>query len=100
MGKRVVYLRGDCPEWEEAEIVFVTPERLATESGQQELRLMLLEGVAAIAVDEAHCLCEWGLGFRPSYLKMGEVVCRAFAELRSRGKAEASTDLCHRDSHA
>lgn len=48
-------------------IIYVAPERLGTESF---LRLANDISVALVAVDEAHCISQWGQDFRPSYLKI------------------------------
>lgn len=52
-------------------IVYVTPERLESDSFRRfcaSLKLTL------IAVDEAHCVSQWGQDFRPSYLQICEFV--------------------------
>ena len=48
-------------------ILYVAPERLASERF-----VALLQGrrIALLAVDEAHCISEWGHNFRPEYLKL------------------------------
>lgn len=45
-------------------LLFLSPERLAMEGLQQALARV---GVKRIAIDEAHCVSEWGHDFRPEY---------------------------------
>ncbi|MDO5603863.1 MAG: DNA helicase RecQ [Paracoccus sp. (in: a-proteobacteria)] len=49
-------------------LLYMAPERLA--SGGT-LPLLRRAGVTAIAVDEAHCVSQWGHDFRPDYLRIG-----------------------------
>ncbi|WP_134725010.1 DNA helicase RecQ [Paracoccus luteus] len=51
-------------------ILYMAPERLA--SGGT-LPLLRRAGVTAIAVDEAHCVSQWGHDFRPDYLRVGDL---------------------------
>lgn len=51
-------------------LLYVSPERLTTELMNVRLRQM---PVSLIAVDEAHCISQWGYDFRPSYLKIAEI---------------------------
>lgn len=50
--------------------VYLSPERLLTEMAKVRIAKMK---VNLIAVDEAHCISEWGYDFRPSYLQIAEI---------------------------
>ncbi len=50
--------------------LYISPERLASEKFRTRLKQMQ---VGLIAVDEAHCISQWGYDFRPSYLRIAEV---------------------------
>ena len=60
----------DSIERRELKILYVTPERLAAGSALGMLRRI---GVTMIAVDEAHCVSQWGHDFRPDYLRIGDL---------------------------
>ena len=51
-------------------LLYMAPERLASGGTQRMLREA---GVSMIAVDEAHCVSQWGHDFRPDYLRIGEL---------------------------
>ncbi|MDU8929446.1 DNA helicase RecQ [Alisedimentitalea sp. MJ-SS2] len=51
-------------------LLYIAPERLAAGSALGMLRRI---GVGMIAVDEAHCVSQWGHDFRPDYLRIGEL---------------------------
>ena len=51
-------------------ILYVSPERLASDLFQTKLRHMR---VSFITVDEAHCISQWGYDFRPSYLQIAQI---------------------------
>ncbi len=71
---------GNTPEetdavWEALEagrlkLLYMAPERLAAGSALGMLRRI---NVSLIAVDEAHCVSQWGHDFRPDYLRIGEL---------------------------
>jgi ATP-dependent DNA helicase RecQ len=52
----------------ELKLLYLAPERLA--SGGTD-RLLAQAGVTLLAVDEAHCVSQWGHDFRPDYLRIG-----------------------------
>ena len=54
----------------ELKLLYMAPERLASGGTQSMLKRA---GVTAIAVDEAHCVSQWGHDFRPDYLRIGEL---------------------------
>ncbi|EGJ70350.1 ATP-dependent DNA helicase, RecQ family [Bacteroides coprosuis DSM 18011] len=50
--------------------LYISPERLATDIFRDKLKKMNL---CLIAVDESHCISQWGYDFRPAYLKIAEI---------------------------
>ncbi|MEP7345872.1 MAG: RecQ family ATP-dependent DNA helicase, partial [Gemmatimonadaceae bacterium] len=58
--------------WKAAEsgqlrLLYLSPERLLLERTLQRLSA---QRIAVLAIDEAHCVCEWGYDFRPNYLRL------------------------------
>jgi ATP-dependent DNA helicase RecQ len=59
----------DNAKWGDYKFLYVSPERLISERFKESLRSMKIN---LIAVDEAHCISQWGYDFRPSYLRIAE----------------------------
>jgi len=82
-GKRVTMITSGMDEWEvsealamvreDARIVYCAPERFGS---QVFLEALSHREVDLVAVDEAHCVSEWGHDFRPDYLRLPQVVER------------------------
>ncbi len=51
-------------------LLYVAPERLANERFLARLKRL---SISMMAVDEAHCVSEWGHNFRPDYLKLAQL---------------------------
>jgi ATP-dependent DNA helicase RecQ len=78
----------------EYKLVYLAPERFDVGSAAERLKAM---GVSLLAVDEAHCISEWGHDFRPAYLRIRQVRERLGAPptvaLTATATSEVRTDI-------
>jgi ATP-dependent DNA helicase RecQ len=76
-------------------LLYVAPERF---NNERFLALLGRVPVALFAVDEAHCISEWGHNFRPDYLKLAEISREVKAErvlgLTATATPEVVRDIC------
>jgi ATP-dependent DNA helicase RecQ len=77
----------------ELDLLYVAPERLASEATK---RFLARGTIALFAIDEAHCVSQWGHDFRPDYLALSELADRWPGVPRIALTATA-TDATHRE---
>ena len=70
MGKREVDIALDNCIYGDIKFLYVSPERLLSDIVRVRIRHM---NVNLIAIDEAHCISQWGYDFRPPYLQLAEL---------------------------
>ena len=77
--------------------LYVSPERLGTDHFRGRVGRM---PIGLIAVDEAHCISQWGYDFRPSYLKIAELrevlPQIPVLALTASATADVATDIMHK----
>ena len=56
--------------WGDYKFLYISPERISTERFRERVKDI---NINMVAVDEAHCISQWGYDFRPSYLKIPEL---------------------------
>ncbi|SDY05613.1 ATP-dependent DNA helicase RecQ [Evansella caseinilytica] len=78
------------------QLVYIAPERLEAPSFINTLGGL---NVSLVAVDEAHCLSQWGHDFRPSYMRIPELIAKlhsnpAVLALTATSTPEVTKDIC------
>jgi ATP-dependent DNA helicase RecQ len=54
-------------------LLYVAPERLVGEGGEGSIWSLSSSPVSFVAIDEAHCISQWGHDFRPEYCQLSEL---------------------------
>lgn len=70
MGKREIDIALDNCIYGPVKFLYLSPERLLSELVRERIKYM---NVNLIAVDEAHCISQWGYDFRPPYLHIADI---------------------------
>lgn len=56
------------------DILLVSPERLANDNFIEEVLMKIASSIGLLAVDEAHCISDWGHDFRPDYMRIARIL--------------------------
>ncbi|HET9703870.1 MAG TPA: DNA helicase RecQ [Vicinamibacterales bacterium] len=77
-------------------LLYVAPERLVGENGDGFLNLLSSRPISFIAVDEAHCISQWGHDFRPEYRQLARLRDR-WPDVSLHGYTATATARVRRD---
>jgi ATP-dependent DNA helicase RecQ len=77
-------------------LLYVSPERIVGEGSQSLRRMLQQANVRFIAIDEAHCISQWGHDFRPEYRQLGRLR-EDFPEVSFHAFTATATERVRRD---
>ena len=77
-------------------LLYVSPERFAGPAGDSFTQLLSQLDLRYIAVDEAHCISQWGHDFRPEYRRLGQLRSR-FPSISIHALTATATEQVRRD---
>src|SRR6185295_1579420 len=77
-------------------LLYVSPERIVGEGSQALRRLLQQARLRFIAIDEAHCISQWGHDFRPEYRQLGRLR-EEFPAVSLHAFTATATDRVRRD---
>ncbi len=81
----------------QVDLLYVAPERLALESTRRLLdNVHRASGLSVVAIDEAHCVAQWGHDFRPDYLTLGDLGER-WPDVPRMALTATATEATHRE---
>ncbi len=81
----------------EADILLISPERLANERFRAEVLAPIAGRIALLVIDEAHCISDWGHDFRPQYRLLERIVRTLPPNLRLLATTATANDRVMRD---
>ncbi|WP_261807365.1 DNA helicase RecQ [Lapidilactobacillus luobeiensis] len=79
-------------------VLYLAPERLDSDGFRQQLTRLR---ISLVAVDEAHCISQWGHDFRPSYLSLAPALAELPSQppviaLTATATEQVAADICQR----
>ncbi|GAA4748786.1 DNA helicase RecQ [Amnibacterium soli] len=81
----------------EVDLIYIAPERLSGGSVRSLLdRVAAGPGISVFAIDEAHCVSQWGHDFRPDYLALADLVGR-WPGVPTMALTATATEATHRE---
>lgn len=93
MSPRQIDIALDNCVYGDVKFLYVAPERLATEVFRMRVTRM---NITLLAVDEAHCISQWGYDFRPAYLRIAELR-KQLPDVPVLALTASATELVQRD---